>query len=154
MGWDIGILFVDTSLSVFFDKATITQKTRTELPARYAILRFSIDLSIDHLSPNPQIVQHRSTEYVYGRTTTTPFSSPLLASYLPLSTTIGEFRSMLAVVLKRFVLPCDAARKVCMVVQLTSASWAALIAHHERVVQTTTHVTLRPLQDFLLVLPP
>lgn len=59
----------------------------------------------------PQIIQHRSTEYTYGRTTTA-FSFPLLVSYLPLSTTIGEFRDMLAVVLRRFVLPRDAARKV------------------------------------------
>eukprot|EP00903_Cladosiphon_okamuranus_P012270 g11508.t1 len=58
-----------------------------------------------------QIVQYRSIEYAYGRTTTTPFSFPLLASYRPLSTTIGEFRSMLAVVLRRFVLPRDAAEK-------------------------------------------
>lgn len=73
------------------------------------------------LSELPQIIQHRSSEYdrytysKYHAQTTTPFCFPLLASYLPHSTTVGEFRNMLATVLRRFVLPRDAARKVCCI---------------------------------------
>lgn len=51
---------------------------------------------------------------------TTAFLFPLLVSFLPLSTTIGEFRNVLATVLRRFVLPRAATMKVCMVVQIRS----------------------------------
>lgn len=98
-----------SSLALFF-KNVVHGAYGTVCNTQYSVFRFII------FSRPPQITQHYSTEYAYGGGTTA-FSFPLLVSYLPLSTTIEEFRNMLAIVLRRFVLPRDTARKVCMVVQ-------------------------------------
>lgn len=105
-------LTVYTNLSVFSIFMLKRQCAQRKMHGAYSRVRKILFFRLVAFSPPPQIVQHRSTEYTYGRMTTA-FSFPLLVSYLPLSTTIGEFREIIAVALRRFVLPRDAARKVC-----------------------------------------
>lgn len=72
-----------------------------------------------------QIIQQRATEVDYYESCRslatyqsrnyrkgTPFSIPLLLSYLPHATTVGGFRDMVALCLRRHVLPRDPKHRV------------------------------------------